>query len=316
MPLINEYKVKNKASFKKKSYRPWNIEGKKLTGIAPETEKDNKVNNIVDFSTSHSTELIEEQTENKKVTISTQTGLQNENLKYTNREQTKNISETLIKHIEDKEETNSTLFREPILSQSSHNQPGYLPLIEIKSDALRRLCGHQRKLLFYIVNQCVLRGQLSSGPITTEALAEVIGAHGMTVKTSIQRLIGKGFFVRDNGKVGRGGFSNFLISEALRNAVMEELQQLNFGKQIGNNWITKQETSPLCSSSNLNNTTTTDPVQNIELPEDWESINVEPLDFIKFNRNHLIQLFKTGKLTSEIVQNSIEAFAFDLEYNN
>ena len=65
MPLINEYQTKNKASFKKKSYRPWNIEDDVRPKKPEETNSTQKVSNISEFS-SHTDEVNKEQIDNKQ----------------------------------------------------------------------------------------------------------------------------------------------------------------------------------------------------------------------------------------------------------
>ena len=51
------------------------------------------------------------------------------------------------------------------------------------------------------------------------------------------------------------------------------------------------------------------------LSEKWEEINTDNLSKIRFSKEHLQQLCKNEALTPAIVQDSINAFAFDLEEN-
>ena len=48
---------------------------------------------------------------------------------------------------------------------------------------------------------------------------------------------------------------------------------------------------------------------------DWQNIDITPLASIGFSNNHLSQLFTKNELTPKQVQESINAFAFDLEEN-
>jgi hypothetical protein len=73
---------------------------------------------------------------------------------------------------------------------------------------------------------------------------------------------------------------------------------------------TLSNTQPV-SSSGESGTYATDAKFNRE----WQMIDIIPLQSIGFTHNHLSQLFTKGQLTPKQVQDSINAFAFDLEEN-
>ena len=52
-----------------------------------------------------------------------------------------------------------------------------------------------------------------------------------------------------------------------------------------------------------------------QFDSDWQNIDITPLATIGFTNNHLSQIFTKNELTPKQVQESINAFAFDLEEN-
>ena len=80
------------------------------------------------------------------------------------------------------------------------------------------------------------------------------------------------------------------------------------------------EPSTSSSSSSLNidlkkltNTRTSEASE--ALPPEWTNVDISPLLPIRFGRTQLMQLVQLGKLEAVEVQDSIYAFAFDLEVN-
>ena len=196
-------------------------------------------------------------------------------------------------------------------------------------EAVKQLCGLQRKLLFYIVDDCISIGLLHTMPITNETLRILLNTDAHSVKTTVQRLTKKGVVNRKEGKSGRGGYTIFNISESVRNAVIETHGQLGIskqlvnqlvnanGKQLVNNWETNGITSASSSSSNLDlNTTTTNYNPTRELAEGWREVEYSLLANFGFTQTHLLQLSKLESLEPSIVQDSIYHFAFDLKHNN
>jgi predicted transcriptional regulator len=198
-------------------------------------------------------------------------------------------------------------------------------------EAVKQLCGLQRKLLFYIVSDCISIGLLHTMPITNETLRILLNTDTHSVKTTVQRLTKKGVVNRKEGKSGRGGYTIFNISESVRNAVIETQGQLAIskqlvnqlvnanGKQLVNNWETNGITNAPSSSSSINidlNTTTTNSNPARDLAEGWREVEYSLLANIGFTQTHLLQLSKLESLAPSIVQDSIYHFAFDLKHNN
>lgn len=181
---------------------------------------------------------------------------------------------------------------------------------------LRRLYGLQRKIVYYIGTQCIASGKLVSGPITVKALQELLNTDVNTIKTALHRVVTKGFFQREESKRGTGGFSTFKISIFLRQALLNDLHYSQISNQLDtNSEPSKVPMAPLSSRSNYI-TTTTEQMVDKNFPPDWQSINFIPLEGIGFGKSHLLQIYKFGQLSPEMVQDSINAFAFDLDVNN
>lgn len=309
---MDDPNVKIKA-YKRKSLRPWDD----VDEFRPSSDETQEV--VVPTNKENIKQTISKQLVNNKKTISEQTetiSKQQENIK-------KTISEPIREQVT------------PLISKQLANQLGNNE-IEIGSiaDAVSRLFGLQRKLLFYIVENCRSRGLLRTTPVTNELLRKMLDTDPNSVKTSIHRLINKQLVNREKGKRGRGGFSVFIITEEVRNAVLEsERQQLNISNQLGNqlvnaisklsdnNWLTNKETNSSSSSSSFNintNTTTSDP-SNIPIPPEWEEVDLTELHKrnVRFTKNHIQQFFTyLNKYSAFEFQESIDGFVYDIDHGH
>ncbi|MCE3239020.1 MAG: hypothetical protein K0R24_2001 [Gammaproteobacteria bacterium] len=101
-----------------------------------------------------------------------------------------------------------------------------------------KISGHQRKILFYIVEDCIYRGKLISGFITNEILRSITNTTSHTVKTAIQRLIKKGLLKRETGQRGQGGFSSFSITQDIREAILKEKRNPSISNQLVSELVT------------------------------------------------------------------------------
>lgn len=317
MPRIGDIKKIPNKPFKKKAYRPgyWNLLDEN-TPPPDQIQPDN--NESIDNQLVTKEELISKQNVNKKEPKKVQQVTTLEPQLPSKESNSNPISNHVTPHI-------SNQLASPQVTNFTSG--------ELTLDSVRRLYGHQRNILFYIVEHCSLRGQLTSGPITNEALRLLTRTDADTVKTAVQRLVKKGFITRIEGKRGKGGFATFSITESVRNAVKEEQRQLSISNQLltslvtapppymVTNWSsTKEPISPSSSGFNNLNTTTTG-VENFQTQEstlqsEWEQIDIEPLKAFGFSKTHLMQIANDSRLLPHVVQDSIYAFAFDLQHNN
>ena len=85
------------------------------------------------------------------------------------------------------------------------------------------LAGFQQDLAFYIINNCISKGILTTSQISSLFLHNLAlnkGYSKNSLKTSIQRLSNKNIIRREGGKRGKGGYYVFAITEQIRNAIL------------------------------------------------------------------------------------------------
>lgn len=185
------------------------------------------------------------------------------------------------------------------------------------------LVGLQRKITLFIYEACkISRGKITS-PLSIEHLADACQTTKLSVQKTIQRLENKKIILRNNFKNGRGGWTQYELSDTIFQEIIQEETQSKLRTNLGQTQDkprseprTELRTDFSSSSSYINNKTTTSGTEEMKsLPEEWHTIRIDSLSDIGFTTTHLAQIAQQGKLTAEIVQDSIEAFAFDLKYN-
>ncbi len=194
-------------------------------------------------------------------------------------------------------------------------------LVTIQS-IVSKISGHQRKILFYIVEDCIYRGKLTSGFITNEILRNITNTTSHTVKTAIQRLIKKGLLKRETGQRGQGGFSSFAITQELREAILKEKRNPSISNQlvsglvtsISNQLVTNKEAdreSTVSSSSSsflkLKETTTM-------LDDAW-NFDITSYALVGFSQTQIKQLAALNNISAFDVEQSLIEFSYDLENN-
>ncbi|MCZ2142011.1 MAG: hypothetical protein LC102_01110 [Ignavibacteriales bacterium] len=193
------------------------------------------------------------------------------------------------------------------------------------------LVGLQRNVVLFIYNACKNARGRSTEALTLEHMGLYLKTSSGSVKTTIQRLEGKGCLARIEFKNGRGGWSKYELHET----VFRELLQLETENKLATNWqqtdnkvgtqpTTEPATSLSSSSSdvffeNLKKTTTSEQAQtesiSVTLSPEWLAVDYSDLSGIGFTETHLTQIMRQGKLKASEVQDSINFFAFDLARN-
>ncbi len=317
MPQLSDLiKKRAKKKFIKKEYRSWDLSGTGIvdnppdiieTGISAEKEALSTCpkETIVPIDSGNVTDNnLDNISDNKQIT----------NKAIDNKKD--NIQITHIEHVDN--------IRDNKLDNSTDNVLDNVENTIFLTDSIRKLSGIQRKIFFYVIDLCSSRGQLQSNPILTNDLAEIADCSFGSAKTSLIRLINKNLLIRKKGKASKGGHIILAITKEIQTAALQA-QRFNLNKykelytgnridnilgNVSNNII---DNNPLTSSSNIYINTTTH--VDTELPEDWFEINIEPLSEINFTIKQLKQLFKLKITTPEIVQESINHFAFGLKNN-
>ena len=196
------------------------------------------------------------------------------------------------------------------------------PTIDPKCEAhilkiLRKTAGYQKEIMEQItahVKSMKDIDNIINIPIST--LATRINTSNDITRTSIKRLQKKSILQKSLGERGRHGstqviVSNFIIKECLNlfdcePQSLDEIGNKNRNK-IGNTKL------PYSSSIYLNNNINT--TTQCNLPKIWRDINAEILEEIGFSLTQLGQLYSKSLNTPEIIQESINHFAFGLQNN-
>lgn len=167
------------------------------------------------------------------------------------------------------------------------------------------LTGLQKKICDEIFNDLIETRGRTTISFSLTYWSEVLETTKKTAKNAIQRLVKKGVLIRSTAKKGPGGWCTFELAE--------EIYQEIIGKQkVSNKVATRKQkgsekvSNPSSSSSSILTTTTSS----------GDKIHYEPLKKIGFTKLHLDRIIDKTFLTEEQIQESINAFAFDLSKNN
>jgi hypothetical protein len=122
----------------------------------------------------------------------------------------------------------------------------------------------------------------------------------------LQNMIEDGLMKRKNGKRGKGGFSIFILSTELKEAILKYKQ---ISEHVKKDF--KDSSINNAKKENINNL----PICSLK-SHDFLTVDIDPLLKFGFTKQHLEQIFAMGKLPLETIQDSIFHFAFDLKHNN
>jgi hypothetical protein len=201
-------------------------------------------------------------------------------------------------------------------------------LVEI----IKSLSGLQEKFFYLIIEYCNLNNDTQTGKLKTSKVALLIGCNYQCAKIIIERVTKKSIVKRLKGKGSIAGYIQFeLLKEikAIGNRLALQKQEidtefkkfiLQIRQQIRQQSDNKSDNIENSSSSFLlNTTTTTNDFGNLNtwlLSNEWKTLDIEPLKEIGFTTTHLNQIASQNKLSPQVVQDSIYAFAFDLQEND
>ena len=180
--------------------------------------------------------------------------------------------------------------------------------LDLEKKHLSELIGSQKKLLIFIIKSCVNSDSFITHPLNTTELSSLLLMPKDTIKTSIKRLKEKHLIKTVEFKYGFGGFTKFKITEFTKSQYLETKE---LGLEMGFKWGSNGNN--VCSSNNITTTT---------VPEIFQQIDYSPLTKFGFDKSHIIQIYREYTknpelaLTTEIIQNSINALAFDLKHND
>lgn len=245
------------------------------------------------------------QTEHKPSTNRTQKRTQTEHKLNTNQTQTEHRKQQsdhkLNTELNTEEDTNRT--------QTEHK-----PNTE---NSFSALVGLQRNILLFLFQQSkIIRSRITQ-ELSLFYIADQVKIKLGSVKTTLTRLEEKGFIKRVSFKNGRSGWSKYEIPDSIYNELLyietankPSTNRTQTEHKLNTELNTELNTMPLSSSSVLNIKTTTN------LNEEFININFDELESVGFTKNHLYQITTRSNLPANLIQESIDAFAFDLKKNN
>jgi hypothetical protein len=206
-----------------------------------------------------------------------------------------------------REQTVSNPLADPLASSSSHQRN-----FNSKSSLPDLLSGKELFLVSYLIDLCFKNCTLQTPPISSKELMLRLHVKPDRLRNLILRISKKNLIKVISVKSSRQASRVFEFSK-------ENYTLLMKNKKIA---LTTNNQNPLAdplahddvSSSYYNKTT--------NIPEIFKQIDCSPLTTFGFNESHIIQIYrehtKTPELalSVEIIQNSINALAFDLKHNN
>ncbi len=189
---------------------------------------------------------------------------------------------------------------------------------EVILKTLCSTCGYQNEIMRHITKHIKsLPEKTYSVDISIEILSKKINADKESTRVSLKRLQKKKILIRMKGERGRHGLTKFIIPEFVVKKCFSIFDDIPFDiNDIGNKYGNKYGNSEIhTSSSSFINTTTTEMTESTITCDELKNIDIEPLGEIGFSTQHLSQLTSQKKLSTDVIQESINAFAFDLKEN-
>lgn len=327
MPRIDDLKVQEKV-FKKKEYRSWDgnlLEKLKLADhanpISPQkTEPPDREPPINTESQRAETSQANEnpnrvQLESKSSSIRVQQEF-DQGSNEVHQGFTKSSTEVQLKS-----NKGSNIVQ---LDANSEVQLGFVTDRVMVQKLISKLGGNEKKIFFYVIHICSIKGSLSTGEILGEELTNAVSTTRNGRETAIKRLSKKGLLKREKGKTGANGTLCLHVNELIKTEALSYLSASASEQTLLSNWaanrvqingankVQLESGFPIYSSS-INNINTT--TKNDDLPENWLTINIEPLKDIGFSTTQLKQLYRLNITTPELIQESIYHFAFGLKNN-
>ena len=309
MPQLSDIlRDRKQKTFVKKNYRPWDLSGSgnvsskvnqavATSPLIDNTVTDSTINlDIANAIPASVTEVpppdLDNKLDNERVTLSQHS----DNIQISKSKPRDNIQVTISEHLDN--------------NIDNHLDNNSYPEI------IKKIAGIQENIFFYIVEVCNARGTFETGNLLTNDIASAANCTYGSAKMSLKRLIDKGLIIRKTGKRAKGGHINLSITKEIRMAALEVKREKSLRPMIHQQVIQQRkqldnisDNNVAYSSSYINKTTTS------ELPEEWQKINIAPLAAIGFTEKHLVDVYVTKLTTPDIVQESINHFAYGLEHN-
>lgn len=317
MPDLKELVEKRERKpFKKRSYRPWDLTGN--GNVSKSTDSPDLITPPITTITE-----FENQKQHESILF-----IPSDNKPESNVSQSRAKHEPNVSQSKDKPEPNVSQSRAKLKPFMGQNLRHIVSQTRAKCepnneaiDSFSNLVGLQRKLVLFIHETRQTIFNQNTNPLSMDCIADQCKVNKHAARKAIQRLEQKKIIIRTAFKVGRGGWTQYKLSEEIiqeilmfKNQNCEPIVSQTRAKP-GTEPKTEPKTKPLSSSSYINNlninktTTTADDEKNF-LPEEWLKIDTSPLEHIFFSTTQLRQL--VDKNIPDVVQESINHFSYEI----
>jgi len=208
MPQLSDILEKReKQKFKKRNYRPWDLQGGKEELVVESEEKDS-----LESGQANTTQEVIEQSFTKSDN--------KDNNKGDDKDNGNRFSQKVSMRQAGKASITAETEAEVINSQTPSNQT-MATIKEIRLNdfvaegitvehLIKTLSGHQDRILKYIAGKCIANKRYTTEPIVREQIIYDLHTTYGIIKTSLRRLEEKGL-IKAISKRGRGGYFRFSI---------------------------------------------------------------------------------------------------------
>ena len=206
-----------------------------------------------------------------------------------------------------------------INSLAGQKQPVSSPLATAlaKTDEIFAIlpAGKELDLLLFLCDICIKACSLKTTEITTRVLNDYLGVNSNRLRNIVSRVVKKGLIkVISKNCSTTGAYRIFEFSRDVYDRLLLKITNSKLPLQPEQALAGALAERHVCSSYNINTTTYSQ--------ENFQQIDYSPLEDYGFDESHIIQIYREYTknpelaLSSEIIQNSINALAFDLKHNN
>ena len=210
--------------------------------------------------------------------------------------------------------------KQPVSSPlAGQKQPVSSPLATAlaKTDEIFAIlpAGKELDLLLFLCDICIKACSLKTTEITTRVLNDYLGVNSNRLRNIVSRVVKKGLIkVISKNCSTTGAYRIFEFSRDVYDRLLLKITNSKLPLQPEQALAGALAERHVCSSYNINTTTYSQ--------ENFQQIDYSPLEDYGFDESHIIQIYREYTknpelaLSSEIIQNSINALAFDLKHNN
>jgi len=301
--------LKNRKSFSKTAYRSWNFSSESNEEIELNNNHFINKEKTIPNNIQNNDQVIEKNiSENEQQGVSKALAPQQQGVSKALAPQQQGVSKALAPQQQGVSKALAPQ-QHGVSAPVSKNNTIIEPLLVIPAT------GKELKLLLFLHQLCVNNCSLTTAEVATKDLNDFLGIKSNRLRNLVLRLSKKKLIrvvIQNCSK--ESAYRIFEFSKEIYDKLLCKTISINTNNQSSQALAIPLAGLNVCSS--INNITTT------YLPEEFQLIDYTSLKEIGFDDSHLIQIYREHKkrpeisLSAEIIQNSINSFAFDLKYND